>query len=217
MRADAFLGEIRMRIASFGLCPYRRCFLSRAVVFALIVLAVSIVFVIVVLLTLGPDMLGWYKTLLAQPMTASPAAPPITGSPWLSIVVGFAGALALFGVNTFGYAQVALSRVSGVEAFTDGLTATARNVLPILVNMVVVTITMLVLIIPMVLVLLLLGFIGGLLHPLAGAVLAVPLYAAFVAGLYALVFATMYHAWRDVFGDPAELAAAPGSSSQLVA
>ncbi|MEO6064315.1 MAG: hypothetical protein ABIP49_00850 [Lysobacterales bacterium] len=191
--------------------------MARAVVFALIVLAVSIVFVVAVLLTLGPDMLGWYKTLITQPMTAGAAAPPITGSPWLSVVVGFVGALALFGVNTFGYAQVALTKAGGVEAFTDGLSATTRNVLPILVNMVVGIVTMLVLVIPMVLVLVVLGFIGGLLHPLAGAVLAVPLYAAFMAGLYALIFATMYHAWRDVFGDPLAPAAASVPPLQLEA
>lgn len=179
--------------------------MGRAVVFALLVLVASVVFIAVVLLSLGPEMLGWYKTILTQPMAVSEIAPPITRSPWLSVAIGLVGVLALFGINTFGYAQVALTRTGGVEAFMDGLKGTARNVLPILLNMVVVIVAMVVLTIPLVLLMMLLGFLGAMVHPLAGVVLALPVYVAFLLGLYALIFATMYHAWRDVFGDAAAL------------
>lgn len=186
--------------------------MARAAVFALIVLVASALFIVLLLMTLGPEMLAWYKSVLTQPMAATAAAPPITGSPWLSALVGIAGALALFGVNTFGYAQVALTRASGTEAFQDGLGATARNLLPILLNLVVVIVVMVLLAIPMVILMAVLGFVGALVHPLGGLVLAVPLYVGFLLALYALIFATMYHAWRDVFdGGEAVLARAPDS------
>lgn len=180
----------------------------RAVTFALIVLVVSVAFIAALLLTLGPDMLGWYKSVLTNPMGAAAAAPPpITGSPWLTAAVGLFGSLALFGVNTFGYAQVALTRVGGAEAFMDGLNGTARNLLPILVNIVVVILAMFALMIPLIVLMAVLGFVGALVHPLAGMVLIVPVYIAFMIALYALIFTTMYHAWRDVFGDPVVTAA----------
>jgi len=182
--------------------------MARAVTFALIVLVVSIAFVVALLLTLGPDMLGWYKSVLMNPMgAAAAAAPPITGSPWLSAAVGLFGSLALFGINTFGYAQVALTRVGGAEAFMDGLNGTARNMLPILVNLVVVIIAIVVLVIPLVILMMLFGFVGGLVHPIAALLLTVPVYVGFMIALYALIFATMYHAWRDVFGESAVTAA----------
>ncbi len=189
----------------------------RAVTFALIVFVASMAFVVALLLTLGPDMLGWYRNVLTEPLgAAAAAAPPITGSPWLSAAVGLVGALALFGINTFGYAQVALTRARGGEAFMDGLHGTARNVLPILLNIVVVVIAIFAMVIPLVLLMMLFGFIGGLVHPLAGMVLIMPLYVAFMIALYALIFATMYHAWRDVFGDTATTAveAVPSPSIQ---
>ena len=188
--------------------------IARALVFALIVVAVSIALIVVVLLALGPDMLGWYKTVLTQPMAAAAAAPPITRSPWLSAAIGLVGGIALFGVNTFGYAQVALTRTGGVEAFKDGLDASARNVLPIILNVVVVIVTLIVLLIPMLLLMLLVGFIGGLVHPLAGAVLILPIYFAYLIAMCALIYATMYHAWRDVFGDGAVIDTAPSPGLQ---
>ncbi len=191
----------------------------RAVVFALIVLVVSIAFIAVLLLAMGPDMLAWYGRLIVAPLEAGAAAPPITRSPWLAAAIGLFGGLALFGVNTFGYAQVALTRRSGTEAFMDGLEGTARNVLPILLNIVVVIAAILLITMPMLLLMMLAGFLGGLVHPVAAIALVVPFYIAYMLALYAVIFATMYHAWRDVFGDPAPIpiASPPAPASELSA
>lgn len=176
---------------------------TRTLAFALVVLAIYVVLVVVVLRALGPDMVDWYMHSLTQPMSASAVSPPMVHSPWTAVAIGVAGSIAMFGVNTFGYAQVALSPTSGAAAFMQGLQATARNMLPLLVNTIIVIGALLLLSIPMLLLMLLLGFIGGLVHPLAAVVLVMPVFLACLIAMCAVFYATMYHAWRDVFSEGA--------------
>ncbi len=190
--------------------------MARTLGFAAIAFLVYMVFAVVVLTMLGPDMLAWYGKALTQPLTAAAEPPPVTGSPWLAAAFGVAGSIAIVGINTFGYAQVALTRAGGFEAFMDGLRGSARNALPILVNIVVTIVSLVLLAIPMVLLMVLLGFIGGLVHPGLAVALAAPVYVAYLVGICAVIYATMYHAWRDVFGD-GSVAAAPTTSPQLQA
>ncbi len=177
--------------------------MARTLLFALLVLTLTVALFAVVLLALGPDMLAWYGSVLTQSFqSAEAAAPPIVRSVWLPALLGIVGVVLLAGLNTFGYAQVALTRASAVDAIVVGLQATGRNLMPIIVNMVLTILLMIVLVIPAVLLMLLFGFIGALVHPMAVAVVVGVMYFAFVIALYALIFGIMYHAWRDVLGEP---------------
>ena len=50
------------------------------------------------------------------------------------------------------------------------------------------------------LVVLFLVMLGGLVSPALGAILAIPVYAAFLVMLYVVMFGVMYFIWRDVCG-----------------
>ncbi|MCW5603909.1 MAG: hypothetical protein KIT18_05115 [Burkholderiales bacterium] len=51
----------------------------------------------------------------------------------------------------------------------------------------------------------LLVVLGSLVSPALGALLAAPVYLAFLLILYVVMFGVMYHLWRDVCGEPAAL------------
>lgn len=188
---------------------------ARTLLFALLVLTMTVALFVVVLFALGPDMLAWYGGVLTESFASvETAAPPIVRSVWLPALLGIVGVVLLAGLNTFGYAQVALTRISAVDAVVVGLQATGRNLMPIIVNMVLTVLLMLVLVIPAVLLMMLFGFIGALVHPMAVAVVVGVMYIAFVIALYALIFGIMYHAWRDVLGEPE---APPGAGDARIA
>lgn len=185
---------------------------TRAILFALMVLGITIALMVTVLTALGPDMLAWYAKAATQSM-GSPAlaTPPVARSAWLPVLLGFAGIVVISGLNTFGYAQVALGRKGAGAAFASGLQATSRNIPAILVNMILTVVLLVALSIPAVLLIMLFTFIGALVHQVVATLLLVALVLMALVALYALMFCIMYHAWRDVFGDP-EVPVEPGDA-----
>jgi MFS family permease len=133
-------------------------------------------------------------------MAGMPAFPP-------SFLLWLLGAmfvvLVLANVYMLAYARAALNQAGPVQALLDGFAGTLRNLLPFILVAIVVTIVGFVL-------LLLLALVAGVaigllmaISPVLAAVVGVPVYIGLMLMLYVVAFGYFYHAWQDIFGEPA--------------
>ena len=124
----------------------------------------------------------------------------------VALVLGLAGReVAAWYVEVWSMAQAATPGAAlngrGVgAAFGDAVAGTLKNVLPLAVLALLGLVGMVVAAVVIALVVLLLVMLGGLVSPALGAILAIPVYAAFLVMLYVVMFGVMYFIWRDVCG-----------------
>lgn len=139
-------------------------------------------------------------------MTGMPAFPP-------SFLLWLLGAMfvvvVLSNVYMLAYARAALNQCGPVQSLLDGFAGTLRNLLPFILIAIVVVIVGFVL-------LMILGLVAGLaigllaaLSPVLAAAIGLPIYIGLMLMLYVLAFGYYYHAWQEIFGEPA---AAPEDS-----
>ncbi|MEN4901889.1 hypothetical protein [Luteimonas sp. TWI1437] len=173
----------------------------------------------------GDGVPEWYLEIMTitQEMGASqtpPSAPPELPMPPAGIGPLMALGL-LFGmfyatVYAIGLGQVALGGRSVFAAFGDGVLATLKNVLPVLVIAALAMAGGFALILVFGVVASLVTIVAGLLHPALGGFLVLPMYLALLLVLYVVMFGAMYVMWRDICGDAAAPAGPPpGSTIEL--
>lgn len=133
-------------------------------------------------------------------MAGMPAFPP-------SFLLWLLGAmfvvLVLANVYMLAYARAALNQCGPVRALLDGFAGTLRNLLPFILIAMVVTIVGFVLLMILALVA---GVAIGLLmaiSPVLAVIVGVPVYVGLMLMLYVVSFGYFYHAWQDIFGEPA--------------
>lgn len=171
--------------------------------FVLLMVYLGVGYVLVSLF--AKDLPEWYLKVMAlsqQTQVGKPVQlpPPPDG---LGGFLGLGSLFALFagGVFAVGLGQIALGARDVGTALLDGVTGTAKNLLPLLVLAILVFGLMLALSVALALVLVVVSLLASLLHPaLAGAVL-LPLYMLLLLVLYVVMFGVMYHLWRDVAGE----------------
>jgi hypothetical protein len=173
----------------------------------------------------GEGVPEWYLEIMTitQEMGASqtpPSAPPELPMPPAGIGPLMALGL-LFGmlyatVYAIGLGQVALGGRPVFAAFGDGVLATLKNVLPVLVIAALAMAGGFALVLVFGVVASLVTIVAGLLHPALGAFLVLPMYLVLLLVLYVVMFGAMYFMWRDICGEAATPAGpAPGSTIEL--
>ena len=101
-------------------------------------------------------------------------------------------------------------------AFGDGVLATLKNVLPVLVIAALAMAGGFALVLVFGVVASLVTIVAGLLHPALGAFLVLPMYLVLLLVLYVVMFGAMYVMWRDICGEAAApTGPAPGSTIEL--
>lgn len=175
----------------------------------LLLLLAVVVLAGVILLAWGGKFIGEIgaiaSAIQSAPAGKPPALPPMPEG--FGMLVGLMVLLALFfnAVQAIAYGQVALTRRSVAGAMGDGALGALKNLLPLLVLLLVGIALMLVSIVIVGLLVGMLAVLGSLVSPALGALLAAPIYLAFLLILYVVMFGVMYHLWRDVCGEPAAL------------
>lgn len=186
---------------------------GRVIGIGLLLLAVYIGLVALVLGVAGREVAAWYVDVWAMAQSPTPgAAPTLPGMPdGIGRVMALMLLVAMVtgGLYSIGFGQVALNGRGVGEAFRDAVAGTLKNVLPLLVLALVGLAGMIVAALVIALVVVFLVMLGGLVSPVLGAVLAIPVYAAFLVMLYVVMFGVMYFIWRDVCG--AEAAGTPAA------
>lgn len=180
-----------------------RMWLTMLLVLLMYVLAIGLLFVLL------PG-----KEFFMEFMTRAAAAPPggqpdMAGLPAFppSFLLWLLGAmfvvLVLANVYMLAYARAALNQSGPLQALLEGFMGTLRNLLPFILIALVVTIVGFVLILILVLVA---GLAIGLLvalSPVLAVVVGLPIYVGLLLMLYVVAFGFYYHAWQDIYGEPA--------------
>lgn len=163
---------------------------------------------LVVIALFGPGLATWYMQLIAASAEPDNAAAMQTAMQTMPDGLGMVMALGtlagmLFGgMYAIGFGQVAINDRSVGGALGDALAGTLKNLLPILVLAVVAFFGLLAFVIVVGLLLVLLGGIGGLVHPMLSLALMLPVYLLMVLVLYVVLFGVMYFMWRDICAAP---------------
>ena len=178
-------------------------------VFALLMLMVHLVVASALVSQLGNGVLEWYADVADRVQQAQQAGakPPVIpelpegaigllglGSVWM-LLFGCAFAI--------GLGQIALLGRGARAALVDGFAGTFKNLLPLLVMAVLGFCAMAVVTIALMMVLVVVAGIAGLVHPMLGFAVFLPLYVAFLTVLYAVLLSVMYQVWRDIAGEGA--------------
>ena len=175
----------------------------RLIGFALAMLVVYLVAVAAIIAVAGTGILSWYLQAItaSQQGGADPAAlQPLPEGLGLAVALGSVLWLFMSGMYAIGFCQVSLGRRGALAALGDGVVGSLKNLLPLLVMALAALVAMLVLGIVLVLMAMLLGLLAKLGGAWLLAVIAIPLYLAFLLGLYVVLFGVIYHLWRDVCG-----------------
>ena len=177
---------------------------GRVIGIGMLLLAVYLLLVALVLGLAGREVAAWYVEVWSMAQAATPGAAPTL--PQMPDGIGRVMALMVLvamvvgGMYSIGFGQVALNGRGVGAAFGDAVAGTLKNVLPLLVLALLGLVGMVVAAVVIALVVLFLVMLGGLVSPALGAILAIPVYAAFLVMLYVVMFGVMYFIWRDVCG-----------------
>lgn len=191
--------------ASDVLAPFRDARdAQRMIGFSLLMLLVQLGALSLLLALFGgalQELQAWYVGVVELLQQATPEQPAQLPPPpeGLGGLFSLGGLFALFVAAVFaiGFGQVVLRGRGIGAAAVDGLAGAARNLLPLLL-MAAVAVAVLT---AAGMALLLVTGLLGLLHPLLGALVFLPLYMLFVLVAYVAMFGVMYHLWRDVAGE----------------
>ncbi|GAB2500277.1 hypothetical protein [Arenimonas alkanexedens] len=178
---------------------------------ALLMLGYMVMLVLLFTVVPGKE---FFAELFARALVTPPGAtmdvagmPPLPPSFLLWLLVAFGVVIVLSHVYMLAFAQASLGGRDPLAAVGSGLGATVRNLLPL------VGVSLAVAMIGFALVLILgvvLGLVVVLLSavsPALAMVVVLPVYLLVILLIYVLIFGFYYHAWRDIFGEPAALPA----------
>ncbi|MFT3897418.1 MAG: hypothetical protein QM719_06955 [Thermomonas sp.] len=189
---------------------------GRLIGFGLLMTAIYIGLFLIVIYMFGQDFMHWYWNLITTAQS-NPGAPPDVGAlpAGFGKVLGLGTLVALFmgGVYSIGFGQVSIGGRGVIEALSDGMAGTLKNVLPIVLLAVMAFIAYIVLVVVVMIVALVIGVVAALSKTLA-VLLAIPLVFAFLLGLYVVLFGVMYYMWRDICDESASTPAAPADQFQ---
>jgi hypothetical protein len=187
---------------------YRNGVAKPAILFSLLMLAVYFSVFVVGLFAAGPGIRDAYLNLLSAGATSTPPAmdpEAMEGGGVLRLIgVIFALMVPVAGMWAIGFGQIAIGRRGVREAITDGATGALKNLLPMVILAIALIIGGFLLMLLFGIVIAALTAIANFVHEYLAFALLVPLYLAFVMGLYAVMFALAYFFWRDVCAPNAE-------------
>jgi len=173
---------------------------SRIILFALLLMVVTIAMFGAVVYVAAPGFGEWYVQTVANGVAAPQSVPTLPDN-FGRAMAAFTVLLVLFlGVFAIGYGQVGIARRSPVAALGDAFAGSFKNVLALVVLLVSVIVLAVVLGLAMMLVVFLLGLlalVGGAWLVIA---LSVPVYVALFLVMYTVLFGMAYFLWRDVCG-----------------
>jgi len=188
----------------------------RAIGFVIVLAIIQNLLLAALIATLAPDFGSWYLHNLQGSLSGHPQPPPET------LPAGFSVAMAvMFPLNLFFYAlqAVGLGQISlrgrGVGgALADGASGAIKNLLPMLVAMLLIFAALFALMLVLAVVVAFLALMGKLVGMWLVAVVAIPLYVAFMLAMVVVAFGVMYYMWRDICGDGAATPALPSDRIQ---
>lgn len=173
---------------------------ARAVTFMVVLMLAQNLLLAALVGLLAPDIGSWYLHTLQGPAGGTPPTALPDGFSLAMLVMWVVGLL-VYGVQAIGFGQIALRGRSVGEALADGVRGSLRNLPALLLLFVLAVLAAVALAIVLVLAMLVAGLLAKLLGGWVVAVIAVPLYLAFVVALMVVMFGVMYYAWRDISGD----------------
>lgn len=187
---------------------------GRLIGFGLLLTLVYLALAFAVIALAGKGILDWYLQVLELTRNGQAAGagtmPPLPEGLGTAMALGSLVAIFLSGVYAIGFGQVALGGRGIGAGLADGVLGTVKNLLPLLLLAVLSIVLLIVVMLVLGLVVGLLMVIGGLVHPVLGAALALPVYFAFLLAIYVVMFGVMYYLWRDVAGQAPTQVATPG-------
>ena len=168
-----------------------------------------------------PEWYGQYMEVVQRSMEAGGKPPSPDQIPMppsgLGVVMALCALAGLFlgGAYGIGFGQVALGGRGVFAALADGFAGALKNLLPIIVLAILSVVAMLALVLVVTIAGGLLMLVGGLVHPVLAALLALPVYAGMILLMYVVMFGVMYHMWRDICAAPTQPPALPGDRVEL--
>lgn len=181
---------------------YRSRIGVRILGFALAMTAVYIVAFVALAYLVAPELPALYMQLLtSDPQQMQATMQSLPDGLGRFIGLGMCVGLFLGGVYGIGLGQVSLGERGVGQALRDGVSGTAKNLLPLLVLL----LTAIAAMIACMLAVMVVAFVAGLLSAMIGtwamAVVLVPLYIAAMLAMYVVGFGTLYHMWKSVCGE----------------
>jgi hypothetical protein len=181
---------------------YRNGVAKPAILFSLAMLVVYFSVFAIGLFAAGPGIRDVYLNMLSAGATSAPPAvdpEALEGGGMVRLFgVVFALMVPVVGMWAIGFGQIAIGRRGVREAISDGVAGALKNLLPMVILGIALIIGGLILMLLFGIVLAALSAIANFVHEYLAFALLVPLYLAFVMGLYAVMFALAYFFWRDV-------------------
>ena len=188
--------------------PYRDGEALRLIGYGLVLMLIYFAVLAIIIVATGGGIARWYmQVLAAQANHLLP--PPLPSGFGIAMALMTVFGLFMLGFYSIGFGQVALRRRGVFHALGDGAMGALKNLLPLLVLAVSLVLAWIVVWIALVIVVGLLVLLGLLVGPWLSLVLAIPVYAALVLVMFAIMFGVMYYLWRDVSGGDATSDVAP--------
>ena len=182
--------------------PFRSPRIRSLALLGLLQIVLSILGGMVFITLAGPTYWQEYLGALQGAMGGAKPVMPQPAHPGLLALAQLTFNYFTYAVMLFAVPLVLFSNLGIVDAVRDALRASVRNVGANLVAAGLFVAGTLVAAIVVLLVSMLLGWIGGLVHPALGALLAVLPQIAFAAAMLVMLAGGAYIAWRDTFDDP---------------
>lgn len=182
--------------------------LPRLLVILALNLALGLLAVLVLALTIGPDLVAIVQQAGGRdpdPQLLMPLFPKIAKSLLLLLPLG----IVVGWVTMLAVPRAMLDGVSGGRAIADAFAAMLGNLGAMFVNLLCLLVAMTALLLVLFVPLLVVEAINAQ-HRFLGMLLQIPLTAAMTGAIYGLYTSMMYQAWREIFADGATPPPAPG-------
>ena len=191
---------------------------ARLALFGLCMLLVYVVFLALLVVTVGHGMLSWYLQLLrhspfdvqAHALSALPSGFGITLALLTVFFLFYSGALAI------GIGQAALRDQPSLSAFRDGIAGAFKNALPLVVLAVCGLLSLFVFALILGILAALVMVVLTLASRLLGMIILVAIYVVMILLMYAFMMGVNYAIWHDV-ADGGQSVPAPSSLSNMQA
>lgn len=172
----------------------------RLVVFGLCMTVMYLVFLAIVLMTVGRGMLHWYMQFLQQQADAGalhalPTLPTGFGTTFALLTVFF---IFYGGAYAIGICQAALRGKEPLAAFRDGITGAFRNVLPLVVLAICGVLAFIVFAVAVGIVMAILILLANLISKVAAIAAVVLVYVVMLLLMVPFMMGVNYAIWHDV-------------------
>lgn len=185
-----------------------RAFAVRMVLTSLLMLLAYLV-VILLLFTVVPGKEFFSELFVRAAATPPGGQPDMTGMPPLPpsfllwLLAASALAVVLGNAYMLAFAQAAMAGQGPLGAVGSGVAGTLRNLLPLVGFFIVAMVVGFVLVLIFAVLVGLVAALLGVVSPVLAMAVIAPIYLAVMLVMYVVMFGFFYHAWRDIFGEPA--------------